>query len=69
MPFFWHSVLGNKHGSFLCSDHVVDQPFGLAIVVVAAEAAVHFLVQWEQVLQVFDKALLHLGLASAYTRT
>ena len=56
MLFFWHSVLVSEHDSYLRSDHVVDQPFGLAIVVVAAVAAVHFQNQWEWVLEVFDKA-------------
>ena len=56
MPFFWYSVLVSECDSYQHLDHVVDQPFGLAIVVVAAVAAVHFWNQSEQVLQVFGKA-------------
>ena len=56
MPFFWHSVLVSEHDFYPRSDHVADQPSGLAIVVVAAVAVAHFRNQLEQVLQVFDKA-------------
>ena len=56
MPFFWHSALVSERDSYLRSDLVVDQPSGLAIVVVAAVAAAHFRNQLVRVLQVFDKA-------------